>query len=442
MVPARFRGKRGCTAEVRRTASDGGEHLARRGERLLDVLLGVGGAHEARLVLGRREVDAALEHAPVPPRELVRVGLSRVGKVLHGALAEEKAKHAADVAAAHLVASLPGRLEDAVDELLREAAHLLVGAGLLEGLERLDARRHGQRVAAERASLVHGARGRHVLHDLALAAVGAHGEPPADHLAHGGEVRGDAPVLLRAAVGDAEAGHHLVKHEHRAVLGAQVAEALEELLVRDDEARVAHDGLEDDARDLVLVVLEDGLHGGEVVVARAQRGLGGALGHAGRVGQAEGGHAGARLHEEGVRVAVVAALELDHLVAPRVGPHEPQDAHARLGARVCEPDHLHRGDRLDHLLGEHVLEGRGRAEGGALLQGLLERLQHPVVRVADDGRAPGAHVVDVLVAIHVPRVRALDAVEDHGLAAHGLEGAHGGADAAGHQVLGLREDLV
>ena len=50
-----------------------------------------------------------------------------------------------------------------------------------------------------------------------------------------------------------------------------LAEALEEGLVRDDEPGVAHDGLEDHARDLTLVLLEDLLHRLEVVVRRAQR---------------------------------------------------------------------------------------------------------------------------------------------------------------------------
>jgi hypothetical protein len=38
---------------------------------------------------------------------------------------------------------------------------------------------------------------------------------------------------------------------------------------------------------------------------------------------------------------------------------------------------------------------------------------------------PRADVVDVLVLVEVPRVRALDAVEDDRVAAHRLKGAHG-----------------
>ena len=44
--------------------------------------------------------------------------------------------------------------------------------------------------------------------------------------AHRGEVRGDAKVLLRAALGDPEAGHDLVKAQKSAIVCAQLPETL------------------------------------------------------------------------------------------------------------------------------------------------------------------------------------------------------------------------
>ena len=44
--------------------------------------------------------------------------------------------------------------------------------------------------------------------------------------AHSGEVRRDAKVRLRAALGDAEASHHLIEAQQRAVLGRDVPQAL------------------------------------------------------------------------------------------------------------------------------------------------------------------------------------------------------------------------
>ena len=70
----------------------------------------------------------------------------------------------------------------------------------------------------------------------------------------------------------------------------------------------------------------------------------------------------------------------------------------RLGVRVRV------GEVLGHHLGELVLEGARRAERGALLHGLGDGGEHGVVGVADDGRAPRADVVDVLVAVDVVRL--------------------------------------
>lgn len=60
----------------------------------------------------------------------------------------------------------------------------------------------------------------------------------------------------------------------------------------------------------------------------------------GGVREAEGGDAGAGLHEEAVGVAVVAAVELHDLLALRERSHQPEHAHARLvwgwGTYTCK----------------------------------------------------------------------------------------------------------
>mmetsp|Transcript_27728 Transcript_27728/g.85715 ORF Transcript_27728/g.85715 Transcript_27728/m.85715 type:complete len:405 (-) Transcript_27728:166-1380(-) len=376
----------------------------------------------------------------MPARELVRVRGRRLAKARDGAVAEEEAEHARDGPARDGVARGLALPEDALDEALRERRELLVLARPLQDLERFDAGRHRERVARERARLVHRARGRDLLHDVAAPAVRADGQAAADDLAHRRHVGRHAEVLLRAAVVDAEARHDLVEDQQRAVLRRERAEALEELLRRRDEARVAHDGLEHDGG--ALVRLEELLDGGEVVVLRDERARRRAGRHARRVGQTERRDARARLDEEAVRVAVVAALELDDLLAARVRADEAEHAHARLRARVREADHLHGGDRVDDHFGEDVLVRRRRAERRALLERLAERVVDLVVRVAADGRAPGADVVDVLVVVDVVRVRALDAVEDNGRTSNRIKRANRRRHAAGHERLGLRHDRV
>jgi hypothetical protein len=65
-------------------------------------------------------------------------------------------------------------------------------------------------------------------------------------------------------------------------------------------------------------------------------------------------------------VAVVAALELDDLLALGVRAHEAEDAHARLRARVGEAYHLDRRHRVDYLVMVRVrVRVRARARVGA-----------------------------------------------------------------------------
>merc|ERR1740138_766434 len=74
-----------------------GEDLLGHRDSVLDVGVGVREGHEAGLVLRGGEVHAALEHASVPPRKLVGVGLGCVREALDRALGEEESEHARDV---------------------------------------------------------------------------------------------------------------------------------------------------------------------------------------------------------------------------------------------------------------------------------------------------------------------------------------------------------
>ena len=65
-----------------------------------------------------------------------------------------------------------------------------------------------------------------------------------------------------------------------------------------------------------------------------------------------------------------------------------------------------------------------------------------VVGMADNGRSPASHVVDVLVAINIPAVGVLDTLKDNRLASHGLECSHGRVDATREKSLCLLEDLI
>ncbi len=101
---------------------------------------------------------------------------------------------------------------------------------------------------------------REVPHDVAAARDRGERKAAADDLAERGQVRHDAVVLLRAPVGEAEAGDDLVEDQRHAVSRGDLAHALE-------EAGLGH--------HQPLQRLQD--HRGQVVVMRLDHGLG--LGH-------------------------------------------------------------------------------------------------------------------------------------------------------------------
>ena len=76
--------------------------------------------------------------------------------------------------------------------------------------------------------MIHRASGSHHFHGALAAAVGAHRQTAANHLAHGGEVGGDAKAGLGSAIGDAEAGHHFVEHQQGAVFTGDFPQTFKE----------------------------------------------------------------------------------------------------------------------------------------------------------------------------------------------------------------------
>ena len=64
------------------------------------------------------------------------------------------------------------------------------------------------------------------------------------------------------------------------------------------------------------------------------------------------------------------------------------------------------------------------------------------MRMAEDGRPPGEDVINQLVAVHVPDMRAFGPVDEERLAAYGAERAHGRVHAAGNVFQRLGKKLL
>src|SRR5204863_9994431 len=117
-----------------------------------------------------------------------------------------------------------------------------------------------------------------------------------------------------------------------------------------------------------LVGVEEATARPKVLVAGAERVCRRGPRHAGTGRSAERHRPRARLHQEFIRVAVIAALERDDLVASRRRPGHAHDAHGRLGAGADEPYALERGhqapDALTQLDFENIRRSIARPELG------------------------------------------------------------------------------
>ena len=296
----------------------------------------------------------------------------------------------------------------------------------------------GQRVTGERPGLVDRAGRGELRHDLRAPAERRGGQAATHDLPVRPQVRVRRVEAVPSGAGHPEPGHHLVDDEQRAVRVRDPGQFGVEAVTRGDHAHVAGGGLGDDRGDVLALGGERLLDRAQVVVRQHDRVARRRAGHAGRVGQAERGHAGAGGGEQRVRVAVVAAGELDDFGAAGEAAGQPDRRHGRLGTGVDQAHLLDRRPR-DDLLGEVHLTRGGRAEARAQRGGLAQRLHHRRVRVAENERAPGADQVDVPTTVGVEEPRTLPPDHEARGAADGTERAHGRVHPAGHDGLGAVE---
>ena len=275
---------------------------------------------------------------------------------------------------------------------------------------------------------------------LGPAAEGRRGQAAPHDLAERHQVPGDVLAPVPAGPGHAEARQHLVHDQQRAVLVAERPEHLVEAGAGRHDTHVRGARLGDHAGDLIAARGERFADGGLVVVGKHDGVAGRGTGDAGRVRQAERRDAGPGRSQQGIDVAVIAAGELDHTGPAGEPARQPERGHRGFGAGVDQADLVGRRARGD-LLGELDLAGGGGTEGGPPVGRRVQRLHHLRVGVPEDHRAPGAHQVDVLPAVHVGQVRPGTGGDEARYPAHRAERAYRGVDPTGSDGTGPLEEL-
>lgn len=306
------------------------------GEGFFQICREVPGAEESGFELGGGKIDAGIQAGVEKSCEGTGVAAFGIGEIRDGTCREEEAKHRADAVKGERFI-----FEERTQPFFEEGAGFFEEfptAGGFQGFELGQSCGKREGIAAESARLIDRARGSEVVHDFRTPAEGTDWEAAADDLAHCGEVGANAKNLLRSAGSEAEPRHDLIENEDGSILGAEFTESLQKARVREIEAGVGGDRFEDDGGEFATVVCKEGAEG-FCVVEREGRGEcceGG--GDAGTVRLSQSECAAACFDQQGIDMAVVAALELENAVASSETPGEAQTAHGRLGAAV---DHAH-----------------------------------------------------------------------------------------------------
>ena len=299
------------------------------------------------------------------------------------------------------------------------------------------ASRHRDRIARKRPCLVNTAERCNLPHYIQTAAISAHRHAAADNLPEGRQIGLDAVQTLRAVDAHAESRHDLVHNQERAMLLGLCGKRLQELGLRGNDAHVAGHRFNDDARNLVADLVEKFFNARHVVVLERKRVLREVSRHSLAARLASGEHARARLNKQAIAVAMVAAFKLHNLVAAGKSACGTDGTHRRLGPAVHHADHLHARHKVHHEFCKFGFEPARSPETEAVLRRFCNSTDYRVVRMPQEHRAPAAHVVDIVVAVHIVDVAALRAGNKRRGGTHVTVGAHRAVHATGHQVLGF-----
>ncbi len=140
-------------------------------------------------------------------------------------------------------------------------------------------------------------------------------------------------------------------------------------------------------------------------------------------------------------MTVIAAIEFQNQIAPGKCASKPRRAHRRFRAAAHKSNFLDARNRFANSFGEFHFKFGGDAETCAAMRLIRNRIRNRGIRVAQNQRAPRAHVIDVRISVGVPNFRAFAARRNNRIAAHGSKRAHGTIHAANKSRFGALKNF-
>ena len=297
-----------------------------------------------------------------------------------------------------------------------------------EVLEGRQASSRRERIPRKRAGLIDASERRHIAHDLATRAVGAHGQATADDLAEAPHIGLHTEPLGCAAATQTKTGDDFIKEQHRPGGVAGFAKALEEARRRGHQPHVRRNRFDTDHGDRVVDLGDDVVRRHDRVLDRARRHALGTL-------EALLGDPRTAGDEQGVGVAVVVTGELQDLAAAGCTASEPDRRHRRFGAGRDESHHLEPLNPARHLFGDPHLVLGGSAIARAAGSGIPNRRDDVGMGMTEDRRAVALHIVDVAATLDVVDEWAVRSFDEVRRPADRAEGPHRRVHTAGDDGL-------
>ncbi|CWQ61755.1 Uncharacterised protein [Neisseria meningitidis] len=371
--------------------------------------------------------------------EAFNIGTRHIGIVSRRVCGEIQTEHTAHAVGGELDARRIRCRPKTLNQLFGTRRQVFIEAFALDDFQRFQACGDSNRVARQGACLIHAAQRGNTFHNVFAPAKRGKRHTAADDFAHRGQVGRDAVQRLRAAERDAEAGHHFVVNQHRAVFFGQSAQGFDKGFGRADEVHIADEGFDNHAGDFIAALSKGFFELGDIVVLEYQSVFGKVGRHTGGRRVAKRQQTAAGFHQQAVGMPVVAAFKLDDFVTPGKTACQTDGGHGRFGTGADEAQPFDgRHDFGDFFGNDDFAFGR-RAERQTAQCGFAYGFDDFGVRVSDNRRSPRADVIGIARAVFVPNIRAFGFFDKARYAADAAECADGGIHAAGDDGFGAVE---
>ena len=213
--------------------------------------------------------------------------------------------------------------------------------------------------------------GRQLIHDLGPPTEGSDRKTTANNLAEATQVRREPEHALGTGWTQSESGHHLVGDEHAPVISGQLPEELQVAGLGQIQPSIGRHQFKDHCRQLTVMLLENPPQRLRIIKGKNEGLTRDIRRHARTVWTSQSERTGTCLHEQPIRVPVIAAIKFDNEVPPGKSTSQADGRHGRLSTAVAETHLLHRWhQRFDALSHRHLLRVRN-AKAGTALSGAL-----------------------------------------------------------------------